>query len=404
MDRILLLAGTSAGERRPATSPGPEREWHLPAHVRDPQVVRERMSAQVAAGADVLLAHTFLTHRRALARVGEARRARELTLAAVVLARQAAEQGRDRRDQDAPWARDPVVVAGVVPLLGDDPGGGRLGPVDAAIARDLHDHAGLLADAGVDLILVEGPRSAAETAVAVRAAGSMGIETWAVVDGDALGAGPDDLGHPDVVLVRVDARAAVARIVDAWASTDIPHGVMFDGTTDGREGDLAGDAAPALGDGLGALLAAGATLAGISDGATADRLAILRTAIDAHQQERTAARESKDKAWLDWVREGASRAPNGSALWLALTAPHDLPDGWSWTMVTEDELARLPKARYQLVVCPAPGIDPAALARVLEPGGVLVAVAQGPGQPGEPFRILERREIDGIGWLIARYL
>ncbi len=102
------------------------------------------------------------------------------------------------------------------------------------------------------------------------------------------------------------------------------------------------------------------------------------------------------------MREGASRAPSGSALWLAVTAPHDLPDGWAWTMVTEAELPRLPNARYRFVVCPAPGIDPVALARVLEPGGVLVAVAQEPGQPGEPFRILERREMGGIDWLIAR--
>ncbi len=365
------------------------------------------MSAQVAAGADVLLAHTFLTHRRALARVGEARRARELTHDAVVLARHAAEQGRDSRVQDAPWASDPVLVAGVVPLLGDDPGGGRLGPVDAAIARDLHDHTGLLADAGVDIILVEGHPSEghpslAEIAVAVRAARSVGIETWAVIPLDSLHFLPYDLAAPEAVLVRVQARAAVERIMDAWASTEVPHGVMIDHTAGDREGEPNGGSAPALGDGLGALLAAGATLAGISDGATPDRLASIRTAIDAHQQERTGAQESEDEAWLDWVREGASRAPSGSALWLAVTAPHDLPDGWAWTMVTEAELPRLPNARYRFVVCPAPGIDPVALARVLEPGGVLVAVAQEPGQPGEPFRILERREMGGIDWLIAR--
>nr|MBA3627696.1 homocysteine S-methyltransferase family protein [Chloroflexota bacterium] len=89
------------------------------------------MTAQVAAGADVLLAHTFLTHRRALARVGEARRARQLTLSAVVLAREAAEQGRDRRDHETSSATVPVLVAGSLPLLGDDPGSGRLGSVDA---------------------------------------------------------------------------------------------------------------------------------------------------------------------------------------------------------------------------------------------------------------------------------
>ncbi|MBA3851926.1 MAG: homocysteine S-methyltransferase family protein [Chloroflexi bacterium] len=390
VDRILLMAGTSAGERVPAGSPGPEREWHLPAHVRNAQAVRERMSAQVAAGADVLLAHTFLTHRRALARVGEVRRARELTVAAIVLAREAAEQGRDRRDQGSAWATAPVLVAGALPLLGDDPGSGRLGPVDAAIARDLHDHAGLLADAGVDAILVEGPRSPAETAVAVGAARSVGIETWAVIAPDRPNSDPYDLADPEAVLVWVDAAETVERVLTAWAATDAPHGVMFDSTA---------------GAGLAELLAAGATLVGISDGATPDRLAMLRAVIDAHQQERAAAREWQAEVWLGWVREGASRAPSGSALWLASTMPHDLPDGWSWTIAPEDELPRLPDERYRLVVCPSPGIDPVALARVLEPGGVLVAVAQGPGQPGGPLTMLERRDIDGIdsgGWLIAR--
>lgn len=366
------------------------------------------MSAQVAAGADVLLAHTFLTHRRALARVGEARRARELTQSAVALAREAAEQGRDRRDPDVPWARTPVLIAGALPSLGEDPGSGRLGPVDAAIARDLHVHAGLLADAGVDLIVVEGQGTPAATAAGVAAVRSMGIETWAVEALEVLDLPQGDPAGPDAILLRVPAGASVERVMEGLPATDVPWGVMFDGPVSEPAGDPtrdpSADAARAPGEELSRLLTSGATLLGISDGATPKRIAILRAAIDAHEQGRFAARETEAAAWLAWVAEGATRAPSGPALWLTASPPGELPQGWDWTVLRENELPLLPDEHYRLVVCPAPGLAAAALGRVLGPGGVLVAVAQGPGRPGEPLKLLERREVDGAAWFIGRRL
>ncbi len=403
---VRLLAGTSAGERRPAIHPGPEREWHLPAHARDPAAVRERMSAQVGAGADVLLAHTFLTHRRALARVGEARRARELTRAAVVLSREAAEQGQDRRDQAASSSRNPVAVAGVVPALGEDTGSGRLGSMDAASARDLHDHAGLLAEAGVDLIVVEAEGTPAATAAAVAAVRSMGIETWVVVAPEGLDLAEGHPAGPDAILLRVPAGASVERVTEGPPATDVPWGVMFDSPVSDPAGDPtrdpAADVARAPGEELSRLLTAGAALLGISDGATPERIAILRAAIGTHEQGRSAARETEAAAWLAWVAEGATHAPSGPALWLSASPPGELPQGWDWSVLRESELPLLPDERYRLVVCPTPGLAAAALGRVLEPGGVLVAVAQGFGPAGEPLRLLERRDVDGAIWFIGR--
>ena len=393
---VRLLAGSSADERRPATSPGPEREWHLPAHARDAQAVRERMTAQVIAGADVLLAHTFLTHRRALARVGEARRARELTLSAVVLAREAAERGRDRRDEEATWSTVPVLVAGSLPLLGDDPGSGRLGSVDASIARDLHDHAGLLADAGSDIVLVEGPRSPAETAVAVSAGRSVGIETWTVVGHDALLSQGDEFGGPEVFLRALrDASAGPDGPADAAGAFDRRHGTMIDPLFHGPDPASA----------LRSVLASGATVLAIADGATPERLTIARSAIEAHRLERSAAEESSAAEWLDWVGQGAARAPAGAALWLSASTPRDLPAGWDWTVLAPERMRQIPGDRYRLIVSQMTGVDAAHIGHGLEPGGVVVLAAVLDGlQLPESLRTIERHDTDdrATAWFICR--
>jgi len=353
------------------------------------------MIAQVAAGADVLLAHTFLTHRRALARVGEARRARELTLSAVVLARQAAEQGRDGIRQETAWSNVPVLVAGALPLLGEDTGSGRLGPVEASITRDLHDHAGLLADAGVDIILVEGPRSPAETAVAVSAGRSVGIETWAVVDRDALVTGLDELGGPEVFIVASTASVADADRLDAAESQwDRAHGAMIDAFLSATDPALA----------LRAVLDSGAVVLGIADGATPERVAIVRAAIEAHGLERAAADLARGAEWLAWVGQGAARAPTGPALWLSTSTPRDLPAGWEWTVLEPERVRQIPDERYRLIASDGTEVDATHIDRGLERGGVAVFATPEDAPLPEALRTLERRMAgDGTtAWFICR--
>ncbi len=116
-------------------------------HVREPGRVRDEMAEQVLAGADILVAPTWLTHRRALVAVAETRRARAWTELAVSLARQAAEVGRERLDVDRP-----VQVVGVLPdpdAIDEEATGRQLRP-DAAAERDERAQIGLLAEAVVD--------------------------------------------------------------------------------------------------------------------------------------------------------------------------------------------------------------------------------------------------------------
>jgi hypothetical protein len=303
--------------------------------------------------------------------------------------------------------------------LGDDPGGGRLGPVDAAIARDLHAHTGLLADAGVDLIVVEGPRSAAETAVAVRAARSMGIETWAVVDRGAPSAGPDELGEPDVVLVQIPPAGerpsrdrAASRHERSWPGM---RGAMIDalfsaGTATGPRAAGADAAGPKDADfnaadpdaALRQLLASGASVLGMADGATIDHLALVRATIDAYSAQQVVEQDLRSAEWMEWVGQGAARAPTGRALWLSGTTPRDLPLGWDWTVVPNDQLPTMPADSYRLVVSEASATGPAELARRLEPSGVAIFKADGRLPLPASFRILEMRTEDRGEWLICR--
>ena len=65
--------------------------------MRDEGGARERLASQIVVGADVVVAPTWLTHRRALLSMGETRRAVEWTAAAVRVARDAVEVGLERR-------------------------------------------------------------------------------------------------------------------------------------------------------------------------------------------------------------------------------------------------------------------------------------------------------------------
>src|SRR5690606_33957881 len=91
-----ILAGAPAPDRRSFPRPGSVARWFEPFHVRQPDVARGEIASQVATGADVVLAPTWLTHRRALEAVGESRRAQAWTTAAVRLAREAVETGMER--------------------------------------------------------------------------------------------------------------------------------------------------------------------------------------------------------------------------------------------------------------------------------------------------------------------
>jgi len=164
----LLLDGATGTEleRRGARTRLPL--WSAHALLDDPALVGRIHRDYVEAGAELVTANTFRTQARTLARGGIAHRARELTGLAVDLARAAADTaGGGRR----------VWVAGSMPPLEDCYRPERV-PDDGALAAEHAEHAGHLAEAGADLLLVETMNTIREAFAAALAARATGLPTW----------------------------------------------------------------------------------------------------------------------------------------------------------------------------------------------------------------------------------
>lgn len=366
-ERRLLLAGSWGPERLPPR-PDPEiRDWYLPLHVRDERAARERIAAQIAAGADVVVAPTWLTHRRALLPLGETRRAGAWTTAAVRLARESVEGGLERRaaasaeahGDDPGHDRPSPLVAASLPALSPVPDGatGRLLPSEAATQRDYRDQAGLLADAAPDLLLVEGQPAEAEARLAVTEALDAGLPVWLALAPAAVGSARVE-GWLEWAAVMAVSRLILPRLEDG-AMAALGH-VRWGGLVDGP-------AAVPTWLGLGA-----GTIARL-DGASATSLEPLRAAIAEHEHAAIAAARAAGQRWRAHVQRAAAMAPRGAALWLGDGPPRPLPVGFDWLVLPASEAPRLPSARFRLVV-----VEDAVAApmRLLEPGGVLVGAVE----------------------------
>jgi hypothetical protein len=368
--RCLLLAGSWGPERLPARPARDDADWVLPLHVRDETAARERIAAQVAAGADVVVAPTWQTHRRALLPLAETRRAADWTAAAVRVARDAVELGSERREAlltDTPfddvrrWRPHPRVAA-VLPALDEQPeaDSGRLLSREGAGRRDYRDQAGLLADAEPDLLLVEAPADPASARDAAEEACATGVPVWAALaapmgDDAAVEDWIGWAGHAGLerlLLATPEAAPAWHEGAPAWG------------------GLLTGPAA------VPQWLAAGATALARLDGATVAALEPVRMAIDEVERTTVEAERAAERRWREHVGRAATVAPGGAALWLGDRPVMPLPDGFDWLVVDPAEAHDLPPERYRLVVCRTPSGD---VGRLLEHGGVLAC--------GEPLAV-----------------
>lgn len=145
--------------------------WWTSVALRTPEhrhVLREVHAGYVAAGVDVITANTFRTNLRALTRAGcTAAEAVELVAAAVSEARSAA-AAADR----------PVRVAGSVAPVEDCYQPDQV-PDDRTLRAEHAWHVAAMADAGVDLVLVETMNSAREAAIACAAASRHDLPVYA---------------------------------------------------------------------------------------------------------------------------------------------------------------------------------------------------------------------------------
>jgi len=153
----LLLDGATGSEldRRGADTSLPL--WSARALIEAQALLFQIHTDYVQAGAELITANTFRTHRRSLAKGGLGHRARELTFTAVELAKRSG----------ARW-----VAGSLAPL--EDCYSPELVPPQAECEAEHAELAQNLADAGVDVILVETMNTIREAEAATRAALSTG--------------------------------------------------------------------------------------------------------------------------------------------------------------------------------------------------------------------------------------
>ena len=163
--RPVLLDGATGTElaRRAVSTALPL--WSARALLEAPAVLQQIHADYVRAGAEVLTANTFRTHRRSLAAAGLGDRAEALTHQAVAVARAAAQTARPSR---------PVYVAGSMAPL-EDCYSPELTPPQAECEREHTEMARHLVSAGVDVILVETMNTIREAQAATRAARATGL-------------------------------------------------------------------------------------------------------------------------------------------------------------------------------------------------------------------------------------
>jgi len=171
---MLLNAATGTElQRRGADTRLPL--WSARALVESPELVSAIHADEVAAGAEVLTANTFRTHRRTLEKGGLGQKSRELTRLAVRLAREAADA-----------AGRPVFVAGSLSPL-EDCYRPDLVPDDETLRIEHREQAESLAAAGVDALLLETHNTVRELAAAARAAKETGLPFVASMVTDGKG-------------------------------------------------------------------------------------------------------------------------------------------------------------------------------------------------------------------------
>jgi S-methylmethionine-dependent homocysteine/selenocysteine methylase len=186
-------------------------------------VVQRVHEAYIRAGAEVIIANTYAASRAALEPAGLGGRvadANRNAVAAALRAREAAADGRAVAVAGSMSAFCPVLMHGR----------NKIGPTAADCfpsLADFREQAGLLAEAGVDLIALELMEAPSYGRAALQAAAETGLPVWlglspVRLDDGTLGADPE-LGEGDsfAELVRKLADPALAAVTVMHAKPDV---------------------------------------------------------------------------------------------------------------------------------------------------------------------------------------
>lgn len=194
---VLLLDAGSGAELRRHGVPTPIPLWSAAAILHHPDVVRSIHCSNARAGADVITALTFRTHRRALDRAGLLGCGAQLTDRAIRLAR----EGILRSERTGP-----VIVAGSLSPL-EDCYRPDLAPPDEEARIEHRERASHLAASGADIVLAETFCTLSEARIALECAREVGLPAMVSLTVDERALIPSGESWAEVAAVLVEAGA-----------------------------------------------------------------------------------------------------------------------------------------------------------------------------------------------------
>lgn len=165
---VLILDGAMGTELQRRGVPMHGVAWSGAALLTYPDVVSQVHKDYILAGADVITTNTFATARHVLEPAGMGKLVRELNMRAVALARKAREEVAGDRQ---------VFIAGSMSTFSPSQNL-ALNPTAQEAKDNYLEQAQLLAEAGVDLLILEMMRDVQQAGLVIESAISTGMPTW----------------------------------------------------------------------------------------------------------------------------------------------------------------------------------------------------------------------------------
>ncbi len=162
---IILMDGGTGTELERRGVPMNDQAWSVATVKTHPDVVRQIHEDYIKAGADIIITNTYATSRHHLQAVGLGEYFQEVNAQAAALAHQARDNVADR----------PVFVAGSMSTSAFF----RQRPPLEEAKKNFEDQADILAEGGIDFIVLEMMRDVTYTPVILQAALRTGLPVWA---------------------------------------------------------------------------------------------------------------------------------------------------------------------------------------------------------------------------------
>ena len=164
---IVILDGAMGTELQRRGVPMDDVAWDAAALATHPDLVREVHEDYIKAGAEVIITNTFATARHVLEPAGMVREFRALNIQAVTLAKEAREDVAD----------GPVFIAGSISTMSAH-ADNSYEPRAEEARENYREQAEVLAESGVDVIMLEMMRDLEQTSYAMEAAVATGLPVW----------------------------------------------------------------------------------------------------------------------------------------------------------------------------------------------------------------------------------